>query len=520
MYQSPQQLDQVADLQFLMFILSLTGLILGTASDERYEAQRRAEEKQESLRLILESAAEGIYGLDEVGVCTFINAAALRLLGFARPSDLLGKHLHSLCHHTCKGRRSDECRMLETVKKGLDYHELDEQLRHAHDGIFPVEMWAHPVQRDGRFAGAVVGFVDTAKRKQQDEALLQAKAAAEAASSAKSEFLANMSHEIRTPMNGVLGMAALLAETPLNSEQQEYLKIVNSSAQSMLNLLNDILDLSRVEAGKLRLECVEFSPEDCLQEALQLLAAVPQGKPIDLSWEYTEVTPRVVRGDPTRLRQVLINLLGNAIKFTEQGEVSVSLRPLGSDAASHTLEFIVSDTGIGIMPEQLQKIFETFAQADMSTTRKFGGSGLGLTISERLVHLMGGDIKVESENGRGSRFTFSVRVAQAPDATTPVAAPPFLRGKNVLLVAEVEKDRLLLTRFLGECGISVRVETGQTTNPGLRAFLFRCPAPGALGAGFQFRFTGARAFRIGKTQLPGGFDSACVPIPQQPVWQH
>ncbi len=456
MYGWPQQLDQLADLQFLMFILSVTGLILGAASDERSEAKRRAEEKQESLRLILESAAEGIYGVDPAGLCTFINPAALRLLGFARASDLLGKHFHHLCHHTCMDG-SSECRMLATVTKGLDYHELDEQLWRVGGSSFPVEMWAHPVQRDGHFAGAVVGFVDTTKRKQQEEALRLAKTAAEAASRAKSEFLANMSHEIRTPMNGILGMSALLADTPLNSEQQEYLKIVNSSAQSLLNLLNDILDLSKVEAGKLQLESVNFSPEDCLQEALQLLAAVPHSKPVDLCWECAEDTPRAVRGDPTRLRQVLINLIGNAIKFTEQGEVSVSLQPLQRDASGYTLQFAVSDTGMGIMPEQLQKIFEMFAQADMSTTRKFGGSGLGLAISERLVHLMGGTISVESESGRGSRFTFNVRVAHPSELGPALASPPLLRGQNVLAVAEIEKDAGLLARFLHECGIAARV---------------------------------------------------------------
>ena len=459
MQMRPQKLEEFALLQLLMFILALTGLMLGAATDERREAQHFSEQKEESLRLILESAAEGIFGIDSHSVCTFINPAAVRLLGYSSPYQLLGKNLHLLCHHTNSAGLPislDNCNLHVCAQTGRDFHELDETLWRADGSSFCVEIWAHPIRRNAHVVGAVVGFVDTTRRKQEEEALRSAKAAAEAASQSKTEFLANMSHEIRTPMNGILGMAGLLADTPLNAEQREYLSMVNSSAESLLHLLNDVLDLSKVEAGKLHLECLDFSPEDCLQDALQLLAAVPHNKPIDICWEIAGDTPKSVRGDPTRLRQVLINLVGNALKFTERGEVSVSLTPIARDSAGCTLQFVVSDTGIGITPQQRATIFDAFAQADMSTTRKFGGTGLGLAISDRLVHLMGGSIALESQPSFGSRFTFSIRVAQSTVRT--VASPaPFLRGQNVLAVVEIEKDARLVNRLLRECGIAVRM---------------------------------------------------------------
>lgn len=458
MYSRPQRMEPLGMLQLLMFILSLTALILGAAIEELREAQRRSADKQEKMRLILESAGEGIYGIDLRGLCTFINPAALRLLGYHSASQFIGRHFHSLCHHTAPDgspRESCKCPLMRYTSEGLEYHDTEDCYWRADGTSFPTEVWSHPIRLRGRPVGAVIGFVDISKRKQEEKALREAKGAAEAANRSKSEFLANMSHEIRTPMNSILGMAALLADTPLNAEQREYLSLVNSSAEGLLKLLNDILDLSKVESGKLNLECVDFSPEECVQETLQLLSAVPSEKQIDMEWEIADDVPRTVRGDPARLRQVLINLLGNALKFTERGEVCVSVRVVDRNRTGCTLEFVVADTGIGIPADQYRRIFQAFAQADMSTTRESGGTGLGLTISERLVHLMGGAISVESELGQGSRFTFSVHVSVPGEAHVSMPSPPAaFVGRTVLAMVEREKDAKLLSRFFREWEIS------------------------------------------------------------------
>jgi signal transduction histidine kinase len=285
---------------------------------------------------------------------------------------------------------------------------------------FPVELWSSPLIQNNRVAGVVVIFTDISERLRIDESLRLAKENAEAANRAKSDFLANMSHELRTPMNGILGIAALALDTELSAEQREYLGMVKSSGESLLSLLNDILDLSRIESGKLELETIDFSIEDCIEQALQPVIPQAQEKGIDLVWDAIGIPP-LVRGDQVRLRQVLVNLVGNALKFTKQGEVTILAERSTTTESGIRFHFTISDTGIGIPVEKQRKIFEAFAQADMSTSRRYGGTGLGLSISERLVRLMHGRIWLESEVDTGSKFHFEVTFLAADRQTTDAA---------------------------------------------------------------------------------------------------
>jgi len=412
---------------------------------DRKRAQVALEESEARFRTLFDSAADGIIVADaETKRFLLANSAICQMLGYSQDEM---KELGVADIHP----EEDLSRVVEAFEKQMTREILVAELpvKRKDGTVFYADVTASPMIVDGQQC-LMGNFRDVSERRQAEEVLHKAKAMAEEASRMKSEFLANMSHEIRTPMNGVIGMTELLMDTELTKEQTEYVRAIMSSGKSLLTVINDILDFSKIEARKLELESVNFSLRDSMGDILQTLALRASEKGLELAYHIPPDVPDAVVGDPGRLRQVIVNLVGNAIKFTERGEVVISVSPEVERDGEVDLHFAVADTGIGISPEKQKAIFEAFAQADASTSRTYGGTGLGLTISSRLVEIMGGRIWVESEVGKGSTFHFTVRLGrqQGPAVRMVPEKPENLQDLSVLVVDDNATNRRILEEML------------------------------------------------------------------------
>jgi PAS domain S-box-containing protein len=420
---------------------------------EGHRAQQMIYESAQRFRDLIEGSVQGIF-IHRAGQPLFVNSAFAAMLGATSPDAILAmpsiEVLYAPHEHT-RMRSYQKARM--QGQEAPTRYEVD--MRRMDGTIIPVESVVRLITWQGH-AAIQITVVDITERKQAERALWEAKNAAEAAAQAKSMFLATMSHEIRTPMNGVIGMTGLLLDTLLNDEQREYAETVRRCGDALLTLINDILDFSKIEAGKLDLEIIDFHFRMVVEDVLELLAEQAAVKGLELVGLIDPDVPTWVASDPGRLRQILTNLVGNAVKFTDQGEVVVRVYCPAETESQMVVRFEVTDTGIGIAPEVQEHLFQAFTQADASTTRKYGGTGLGLAISQRLTEMLGGTIGVESTPGQGSTFWFTVRVAKSaapPHLLTP--ATHALQGIRVLGVDDNATNRTLLEGHLKAWGMQI-----------------------------------------------------------------
>ena len=408
--------------------------------------RRRVTAKTEAIRATLESTADGILLVDTAGRIVTFNRKFQQMWRIPEGS---GASRDGWILESVMSQLKNPKPFLSIVHQQRLSASKGEGVLELADGRFFEYNSEHQIVA-GRSAGRVWDFRDITERKRVEAQLRQAKDDAEAASKAKSEFLANMSHEIRTPMNGVIGMTEIALGTELSDEQRDYLKTVRSSGESLLAIINDILDFSKIEAGRLSLASSEFDLDELLQDIIRTVALSAHQKGLELLYENQTALPANVVGDPGRIRQIVINLLGNAIKFTSSGEVTLKLGEAAREPNRLTAQLTVSDTGMGISPAWQERIFEAFVQADGSNTRRHGGTGLGLAICSRLAALMGGRIWLESAVGQGSAFHFTanlgISATKCQDAGNP--EPEALLGLNVLVVDDNATSRKILRSIL------------------------------------------------------------------------
>ncbi|MBF0296162.1 MAG: response regulator [Magnetococcales bacterium] len=440
------------------------GLLIAFLHDitARKRDQRHLAETLEFNRRIIQEAPAGVVVFHRDGPTVLANHAAVRILGAASQEELLSLNFHQLESWRISGMYVVAMDALQ----GWHPRRLE---------AFVHTRFGSSVWLDSQFVPLTLNdqphlmviFTDTTESNQAREAMARARRLAEEASLAKSDFLANMSHEIRTPMNAILGMADLLWESALTPEQRKCVQISRSSGETLMGIINDILDFSKIEAGCLDLEEIDFRLEEEVETVCEIMAPRAREKGLELAWRIAADLPRSVRGDSVRLRQILINFLSNALKFTDQGEVELTVNRLpapatGGEEKALLLEVAVRDTGIGIPRHRLTNIFESFTQGDRSTTRRYGGTGLGLAIVKRLAERMGGNIAVESVPGQGSLFRVTLQLREGVEQHAPLPAPD-LSGKRILVVDDTEANRLMLCQILLPLGAGVtEAVDGQT----------------------------------------------------------
>ena len=437
------------------FLAPCANLIVAYRSDRRRQVAEQALHRTERrLRLVAENVGDLLYTMSEDGTLRFISESVERLLGYSS-ADLADTDLYQLVHP------EDQAVLRESgggVGAGMLSKPVEHRMLHSDGSWRLMEATSVNMLDDPEVAAWVVNARDVTARKEAEIELQRARDAAEQAAASKAQFLANVSHEIRTPMNAILGMTELTLETELNAEQREYLGTSKTAVDALLTLINDLLDLSKIEAGKLELEAIPFSLGDTIGDTVRTMAVRAAEKGLELSIELDPAVPDAVVGDPGRVRQILFNLLGNALKFTHVGRVEVAVDVNSVQAEEIELHFTISDTGIGIPEDVRDSVFDSFAQADGSTTRKYGGTGLGLSITADLVKMMGGKIWVESEVGTGSEFHFTARLAEASliDLMSP-SDPTNDADLRVLVIADAAAAQRSLSEMLRQGNVSTAV---------------------------------------------------------------
>ncbi len=415
---------------------------------QRQQAREALQRERDFAHQVMNNMGQGLLVLSAQRTIDFCNPAFANMVGYSA-KELSGRFIGELI------RFKGETAVAEPTTEEQEAHKSVREfvLVHADGSEIHVLVTAVPRNENILEDGAICVVTDLSAQKKFENALAEARDQAIEATRLKSEFLANMSHEIRTPLNAVVGMTSLMLDSPLTSEQQEYAQTIRSSSEVLLALINDILDFSKIEAGKLDLEERPFSVRDCVEEALDVVVTKAAGKDLELAYIIDNKVPNNILGDVTRVRQILVNLLNNAIKFTEVGEVVLSVschedQCSNSSTEESVLRFSVKDTGIGILPERLNKLFKSFSQVDASTTRKYGGTGLGLAISRQLAEMMGGQIWVESEYEKGSTFHFTIvtNSVVSKRRVFPPKSLSLLKGKRVLIVDDNQTNCKILSK--------------------------------------------------------------------------